>query len=434
VETLEPAQPASPAPPRPAGLHQRRNVVFLLLDIAVFFFALSFVDMSSVLPSFLSHLTRQPVLIGILGSLQTGCWLLPQMFIAPVVAARRRKLPIVLLATSLSRLSWLPLLLALFLLPPENASLILIVCFVSVGTFWFLDGLASPAWYDLIAHAIPPTLRGRLFGAMSLIGGLFAVVGGLAVQRILGNPAFPFPTDYRLMLGITLVCFVAGIIPLARIEEDPGEPAPPVEPMAAYFRRLPGLLRERVDFRRLVGVQLLVGAAGLAIPFYAPFGVLGLGLPEASVGTFVVGVTLGQMVGGMAWGYLGDHGRKELAVRVLAGITMVAPLLALALRVFAPTLPGGEVAAILAAAFFFVGCSNRSGWVGFSNYVLDIAHPRERPVLIGLMNTLSGVLAIVPPLGGLLVTWLGYEATFAVAILPGAAGLLLSLRLRHVRV
>src|SRR5439155_18524939 len=215
----------------------------------------------------------------------------------------------------------------------------LLAGYLSVGMFWFFDGLATPAWFDLASRAVPATLRGRLFGAMSLCGGLFGIAGGLVVQRILGNPAFPYPADYQVMLGICLVFCAVGIIPLLAIDEPLGPPPPPAEPMGAYFRRLPALLRERAAFRRLVGVQLLVGAAGMAVPFYAPFAVLILGLPEASVGTFVVGITLGQMVGGMTWGFLGDHGRKELAIRALSAISILAPLVALLLRAFSPALP-----------------------------------------------------------------------------------------------
>jgi predicted MFS family arabinose efflux permease len=64
---------------------------------------------------------------------------------------------------------------------------------------------------------------------------------------------------------------------------------------------------------------------------------------------------------------------------------------------------------------------------------MEISEPHERPILIGLMNTLNGSLAIAPPLGGLLAGWFGYEATFAVALLPIAVGLFLSFGLRLER-
>jgi MFS family permease len=428
VETVE-----SPAPlvHRPAIL--RRNVACLIADVAVWSFAAAFVDLSGVMPSLVTHLTRAPVLIGLLGSIQTGCWLLPQLFFARFVAARERKLPVVVLTTAISRLGWVVLLATLLAFDPVSPGATLAATYLSIGVFFLFDGLSVLGWYDLIARVVPPTLRGRVLGFMAFGSGAAGVVGGLVVQRILGNPAWPFPSDYRLMLVIALIFFALGLFPLSRIREPPGEPSRTPEPFGAYLRRLPGLVRDRPDFRRLVGVQLLVGSAGLALPFYAPYGTLGLGLGEASVGVFVVGVTLGVMVGGLAWGWIGDRGRKDRAIQGLAACALLAPLVALGLRGLVPYLAPSVAALVLAGAFFFVGTSSRSGWVAVSNYLLEIAGPAERPVLIGLLNTLGGILAVVPPLGGLLAGWLGYEATFVAAAVPAAAALVLSFRLKVAR-
>ncbi|MCL4499261.1 MAG: hypothetical protein M1335_03335, partial [Chloroflexi bacterium] len=298
-------------------------------DAALFFVAMSFVDMSSVIPSLVGHLTQSPVLIGVLGSVQTGCWLLPQIFAARIVPGKRRKLPMVLIATTISRLGWAILLIALIFYQQIGPLVTVAACYLAVGTFTMFDGISALAWYDLIARAIPPTIRGRLFGAMSLIGGVLGIGGGLIVERIIGNPLLPFPSDYRTLVAVTLLILAVGITPLALVVEPEGEEAHPPEPLGAYLRRLPGLLRDRPSFRRLVGVQLLVGTSGLAVPFYAPFAVIGLGVPESVVGTFVIGVTAGLMVGGAAWGYLGDHGQKHRAIRAIAACGFLAPIIPL---------------------------------------------------------------------------------------------------------
>lgn len=410
---------------------QRRNFICFVLDAALFFFAIAFVDMTGVMPSLLGHLTRQPVLIGLLGSVQTGSWLLPQFLAARTVAARHRKQPVVLVATAISRASWALLIAALIFYEQVGPAVPLVACYLTVGLFMFFDGVASLAWYDLIARAVAPTVRGRLFGSMSLVGGLFAVFGGLVVQRVVGNLALPFPTDYRLLAVVSLTILMIGIVPLFLIVEPESEVPPPPEPLGRYIRRLPSLVRGRPGFRHLVGVQLLVGASGLAVPFYSPFALLGLGLQESDVGGFVVGVTLGSMLGGATWGYLGDRHRKELAIRLLAACGSLAPVVPLALRIAGTSFPPAVSGVVLTIAFFFVGCSIRGGWVAYANYVIEIAEETERPVLIGLMNTLSGSLAIAPPLGGLLASLLGYEAAFAAAAVCAVAGLALSTQL-HV--
>lgn len=410
---------------------QRRNFICYTIDAAVFTFASSFIDTSSVMPSLLGHLTTQPVLIGLLGSVQTGFWLLPQFLAARIVAARRRRMPIMLGATALSRLSWIALILALLFYRQIGPTATLLACYLSVGFFMFFDGVSSLAWYDLIARTIAPTVRGRLFGTMSFSGGFLAIAGGLAVRRILGNSAFPFPSDYRLLVIVAISLLIAGLLPLFLVVEPAGEAPPSPEPLRNYLRSLPMLVRRQPGFRRLVGVKLLIGASGLAVPFYAPFAILRLGLPEEDVGGFVIGVTLGIMLGGGIWGYLGDRRRKEVAIRLLAACGLLAPLVPLGLRYgIAASLPAPAVGIALAITFFFVGCSTRAGWVAYANYVIEIAEESERPVLLGLMNTLSGLLVIAPPLGGLLASLYGYEAAFAAAAACAAIGLALSVRLR----
>lgn len=409
---------------------QRRNVIFFLLDMATFMFALSLIDLSSVIPTLFDHLTTQPVFIGLLGTLQPACWLLPQLVVARLVTAMPRKLPLVIFATSVSRCGWLVLLAALLYpggLPP---GVIMVAAYAAIAIFFTFDGVSVLAWFDVIARAIPAHLRGRMFGLMAL-SGVFGVAGGFVVQRVLGSADFPFPSDYRLLVAIALVFLAVGVIPLCLVVEPPAEAAPePTEPFRQYLRRLPGLLRDRRNFRRLVTVQLLLGMATLAIPFYAPFGVTRLGLPESSIGTFVIGLTVGSTAGGVLWGYLGDRGLKDAAIRWIAFTGLIAPVLALSLRIFAPILPLPVMSALLALCMFFVGSSTRSNWVAFSSYVMEIGEPRERPVLIGLMNTMNSVLAFAPPLGGLIAGWAGYEATFVVTLIPIAAGLVLSFGLQ----
>jgi MFS family permease len=434
VDTAERANPLEPAvgsakPTTPESKEQRRvrvrNVVLFLLDTGTFMVALSLVDLTSVMPSLIDHLTRLPVFLGLLGAIQSACWLLPQLFVARLVAAQRRKLPVVLISTGISRLSWAILLVALLFDGRTSPSLTLAALYLSVGGFFLMDGVATLGWYDVIARAVPPTLRGRLFGLMSL-SGIFALGGGLVVQRVLGNPSLPFPADYRLLVAGALILLGVGIIPLSMVVEPAGEATAAPEPFGSYLRRLPRLLKEMPSFGRLIGVQLLVGTAAMAVPFYAPYGVAGLGLPEATVGTFVIGGTLGSMLGGLSWGFLGDHGRKDLAVRALAGCALLAPVLPLGLREVGPALPPVAITVGLTGSLFFVGCSSRSGWVAYANYVIELARPSERPVLIGLMNTLSGLLAIGPPLGGLIAGWLGFEAAFLTAALFAAGGFVLS--------
>ncbi len=380
------------------------------------------------MPSLVEHLTTAPLLIGVITSIQSIFWLVPQIFAARVVAGRQRKLPVVLINTGISRLGWLILLVALSFPGAFGPRSTLVAVYLSLAVFYLFDGIATLGWFDVLARTVPASIRGRLFGMMALGGGVFGIGGGLIVERVVGQSAFPFPSDYRLLVALALLAFSIGMIPLLLLREADGESTQPPEPVLSYFRRLPDVLRQRPDFRRLVAVQLLVGFASLAVPYYAPYGVLRLGLPESSVGSFVLAVTLGGMIGGVVWGFLGDHGQLPRAIKGVALATLLAPTVPVLLAAARGGSAAPAVGGLLAVSFFLVGC-NRSGWVAYMNYLMGIAEPADRPVYIGLMNTLAGILAIGPPLGGLLVSAFGYEAAFIAAALPAAAGLAISFRL-----
>jgi MFS family permease len=58
--------------------------------------------------------------------------------------------------------------------------------------------------------------------------------------------------------------------------------------------------------------------------------------------------------------------------------------------------------------------------------VLELAHPEERPTLVGVTNTILGVVALVPMLGGLVVDRFGYSAVFTLALALSLLALLAS--------
>ena len=73
--------------------------------------------------------------------------------------------------------------------------LVLMLAMASVG------GALMPAWMDIIGRAIPTTLRGRFFGAASLLASIGGLLAGAATTYLLA--ALPEPQSYGF-------CFLAG--------------------------------------------------------------------------------------------------------------------------------------------------------------------------------------------------------------------------------
>jgi pilus assembly protein TadC len=61
-----------------------------------------------------------------------------------------------------------------------------------------------------------------------------------------------------------------------------------------------------------------------------------------------------------------------------------------------------------------------------SNFLLELVSEADRPLYLGLSNTLLGIVVLVSGLGGLVVDLLGFSGLFAVALGLGLAGYVLA--------
>ena len=98
-------------------------------------------------------------------------------------------------------------------------------------------------------------------------------------------------------------------------------------------------------------------------------------------------------------------------------VTMLAPVLALALGLVAGRmLDPSLLYYFFPVTFLFIGISlSTSNW-SFTNYILDIAPPKDRTTYVGLSNTLGGLLVLAPVLGGAILDATSFATLFAVSL------------------
>ena len=76
--------------------HYRWNFSVNLIDGAAFWFGLSFISATTILPLFVSKLTTAPFWFALLAVLSQGSWYLPQLFTAGATERLARKKPVVI--------------------------------------------------------------------------------------------------------------------------------------------------------------------------------------------------------------------------------------------------------------------------------------------------------------------------------------------------
>lgn len=414
-----------------SSIHRARNLVSLAGDYIAFTVAWAFADQSTVLPAFARELTSSAPLIGLVSTIHSGGWLLPQLVAANYVAHRERKKPYIIWPLVVGRPMLLLLAAATLCWARQSPLIMLLLLYLCQAVLWICDGLASVPWFDVLAKVFPGQGRGRYLAVSQVGGGLLAVGAGVIVQRVL-NPdiGLPFPQNYSLLFLLSFLFLLLSLGFLLLLEE-------PVESAhserASWRKYLPMLVntlqRDQRFALALVG-RLLVGFAGMAGPFYILYGVEALALGSGVVGLCLAAQVAGRILGGLMLGYsvdkLGSH------FTILGGITVTAmsPLLALLLGLFHHAVLGHFLLRFIFPAIFFLsGISlNALNW-SFTNYILDIAPPKDRTTYIGLANTLGGIAIISPVLGGALLDATSFATLFGVSFAIYTAALFIARRL-----
>ncbi len=415
--------------PVPAGAphpHLRRNFTANLFHTSLVGFGSSLISAGVILPLFISNLTSSKVLLGLIMTISFAGWLVPQVFTAPLVASfrqvRRLLLPSVLLAERLPLLLLGP---AMYWLGSSAPPLALLVFFLLYAWFCFGSGFNAVGLQELYARIIPVELRGRLSGVSGAIGIGLALAGAAVSRAVLADAAFP--ASYASLFTLAGICSLAAWLGLVWIRE-PGSAFPPAadrssypaeqprpETLAAFLRKIPGLLRADPNYTRFLAAMAVLYLGGMSGVFLAVSARDRFALPDSVVVTFPVALYIGQALGSLLCGWIADR-RGYKILQVIANAANVILLIA-AIFARAPW--------VFYAVFALKGLSTAADILG-NLITLEFTGPELRPAYIGIYNTASGlVFTFSPLLAGWLAERLGYDGLFWITAVITAGGIAL---------
>lgn len=407
--------------------HFRHNFIALLVDYVFFGVAFSFINPSTVLPAFVRTLTDSEPLVGLIGTVMNGGWLLPQLGAAAIMSGRPRKKPYLLTAIYLGRPLYFLLAFAVWMGLVRYSGAMLVIFFLCIGLFTASDSIASVAWFDIIARAVPLVRRGRLIGAGQVLSSMLGIGVGVLVGLILDSPSISYPTDYAMLFALAALAFLPSTIALSLLREPEGSGGEVQRSRLGFPGRLGQVWRDNPNFRRLVGHRWLTGLISLSLSFYVLHATEVVGLPEATTGWFVSAQMAGGILSSAALGWLSERKGPRAVIRWGSSAILAIPLLALVIHFSS----GGWLAWLYPVVYFAIGTMNSSGMLGSFNYLLEIAPDEQRPLYVGLSNTLQGLLVPASLVGGLLLRVTSYPVLFALTAAGVTAGVLLGFRLEE---
>ncbi|MHB1355774.1 MAG: MFS transporter, partial [Anaerolineae bacterium] len=296
--------------------------------------------------------------------------------------------------------------------------------------FFIGDAIASVPWFDLLAKSIPPRRRGRVLGISQVIGGIGGIFAGIAVRYLLGTTSpWRYPINFAALFIATGIVMMGATVCLALIREEPAEP-PSVTPpkMAQVLVSLPNLIRTDPAFGRMLLIRLIAGFISIASAFYVIYATKILGLGTSATGLFLSAQVAGALLAGVMMSTLQDHFGVMVYMRVAVACAALPPILALGIGLVGPVLGNAIIYPYLLVFCLLGFYFNSIGWPFFA-WILEHAQENQRPLYIGVSNTLGALTMIAPPLGGLLAGTFGYPAVFIVSLVFAIIALFLSFTL-----
>jgi MFS family permease len=401
----------------------RSNFVYFLADSLLFYVAINIIGSTTVIPDFIRHLTSSEILIGLSSSLFTVGYTLPQLFVARYIVRYEHKkwwfvgpnIPVRFMILIFAGIvAWLG---------KGQPGLILLVFFVSYTIAAIGDGLVGVPWTDLAATSLDDRWRARMLGIATAVSGVVLLAITPLVGLALGDHGPGFPYNYALLFGVAGVLFAISILPGLFIHELPGGKA--VEKLPAFGEFFPDLgrmLRTDGPFRAFILLRVLTSLFAIAAPFYIGFATIDLGLSsQVAVPVLLAMQTIGGIGGALLYTWIGAH-NNMLYIRLAMGSAVLLPICALVAGVVGP-IP-------LYFGFLVSGLSTSGNLIScYVNWVVNYADHDQRPVYVGLSNTIAAVVSFIAPfMGGALAQYVGYRPLFVLSLVIALIALFVALR------
>ena len=391
--------------------HYRYNFTVHVIEGGLVWFGFGCAAISTILPTYLSLLTRSKLLIVLPQHLFYASWSMTMLFVAYIVQRyRTRKGPCVAygVAVRLMMVVWGVTALAT---KRYGAVVGLVGVYAGLLSLMVSAGPSELCWCDLTSRIIPRERRGRFFGARQLVGVAAGVAAAWLVYALIGPADQARPEQFGVPFLIGAAAFAASL-PLVAITREPVHPDPPPRAQGywAYLLHAVDVLRRNVPFRRYVLIRTATGLTGLfAAGLFAPYAREQFGISARTIsGPFTTVMVISQIASGPALGWLADRRGYRLVFAFAVACGACASLVGLTLPLWPSPAMG------FAICYAFAGMGGTAMFMATFNMTFEFAGVHSRSLYIAIASTLPApVFVAAGAAGGLLVDHVGFVPALA---------------------
>ena len=389
----------------------KHNLIAHIFDGVLYQFGFAFISIQTVLPVFVQNAGGGAIAIGSVTVLWNLGVNLPQVLFLPLTHRAGPVKPVMLRYSLILRLFFFVMgLCALFVVGkvfvPFTVGIVLLLILLTAIT----ASLATPPWFQLFAETAPVILRGRLLAIRQMFGSGLGIIAGSVVTLILAAVAPPL--SFALLFFIAFALTMVSYYFLTRLKEpNVAIDSKSISP-ANFRKRGLAILREDKNFRNFLYADAMIWMGITATGFFAVYGLQKFNLPISGTGAFTAVTMASMAVSNMFFGYLGDrYGHKYNMICLSLSIAFSSIIAFAAQSVVEYWI-----------VFFFMGCTLSLQGLSRLPLVAEMSGPKERPIYIALVNTITAPTIFIGILAGAAIKWAGYEIVFLCYGLLGFAG------------
>jgi MFS family permease len=386
----------------------RYNVSVNMADAMFFGAALGFGSFGTIIPLFVSEMTTSATLIGLVPAIHAVGWQLPQLFTANKVSRLRRYKPFVLAMSVHERIPFIGFALVawfMYELGPQKALILTFLLLIWQG---FGGGFTANAWQSFIAKIIPGELRGTFFGGQAAVANIFISICAICAGFLLEKYEMPANFSLTFLIAFLFLAISWGALAFSREPVDTEKIIP--ETLPPIWKGAGDVLKRDRNFSWFLTARLMSMFATVGFTFYIIYCLRYFDMDAVTAGFLTATLTISQTVANAGMGWLGDRwGHRTMLI-----LGLVAVSLSSGIAWMAPSLNWFYLVFILA------GVANVAIWTIGMAMTVEFGTETERPVYIGLSNTLVAPVTILAPiLGGWIADTMGFKTTFAISVFAG---------------
>jgi MFS family permease len=164
------------------------------------------------------------------------------------------------------------------------------------------------------------------------------------------------------------------------------------------------ILKQNKDFKNFLVVDALTLMSLTASAFYAVYAIRKFNLPTSYAGTFTIILMASQVLGNITFGYLADFFGHKINILLLAASSAAASLVAIL----------ANNVLMFGIVFFFMGFTISLQGISRLAIVVEMCNESERPIYLGLLNSVTAPTILFGIIGGSLITVIGYVPVFLI--------------------